>query len=115
MLEQLIYSPLANPALEIRLLTISPSADISAPIDGLLEVVSLDTCSLETRKPYKALSYAWGDPAVTAPIRLNGFQKQVTVNLAAALRREQFSLSLSLSLSWFSSHSHWRAHLLIHI
>lgn len=45
----------------------------------------------KANRTYKALSYAWGDPAVTAPVWLNGIEKQVTVNLAAALRREHLA------------------------
>ncbi|KAK4446584.1 heterokaryon incompatibility protein-domain-containing protein [Podospora aff. communis PSN243] len=82
MLQPRLYSPLSDPAHEIRLLTLVPSPDSAAPINGALEVVSLD----ESHKPYDALSYAWGDPNITAPILLNGQEKQVTVNLQSALR-----------------------------
>lgn len=34
---------------------------------------------------YETLSYAWGDPTVTGPILLDGFEFQVTVNLKTAL------------------------------
>jgi hypothetical protein len=37
--------------------------------------------------PYIALSYHWGDPAITADIEVNGIKHRVTVNLEAALRR----------------------------
>ncbi|KAI0103961.1 heterokaryon incompatibility protein-domain-containing protein [Nemania sp. FL0031] len=35
---------------------------------------------------YEALSYVWGDPAITKPISVNGDRLDVTVNLRSALR-----------------------------
>jgi Heterokaryon incompatibility protein (HET) len=35
---------------------------------------------------YEALSYVWGDPLITRPIKLNGQPYHATENLEAALR-----------------------------
>lgn len=48
---------------------------------------TLHTAYLERKPFYEALSYAWGDPAVTRQIIVNERAVNVTVNLAAALRR----------------------------
>ena len=47
---------------------------------------------------YKALSYVWGSPRVTRPIRLNDQIYPVTVNLQSALRhlREKYKHELVL-------------------
>lgn len=40
--------------------------------------------SLDDKPKYTALSYVWGDPNVTSPIKVNGVTYQVTINLEAA-------------------------------
>ena len=45
---------------------------------------------------YLALSYAWGDPAITAPIFLDDREIQVTTNLESALRHMSVDCNLSL-------------------
>lgn len=83
-----IYEPLERRSQEIRLVTILPAADHWAPIKCILRKVSL-----HENPAYTALSYAWGDPNVTAPILVNGIQLQVTTNLESALRhiRDDFN------------------------
>ncbi|KAK0624310.1 heterokaryon incompatibility protein-domain-containing protein, partial [Immersiella caudata] len=76
------YPALQNPALEIRLLTLLPNPDDSAPIEVELRASQLEHVEDE----YIALSYAWGDPNNTAPITINGHGHHVTVNLQSALR-----------------------------
>ncbi|KAN0090416.1 HET domain containing protein [Hyaloscypha variabilis] len=83
-LSKLTYLPLDHTASSIRLLTLFPSPSSEATIECSLKNASLDT--LNEQKPYRALSYVWGDPGVTTPITVNGSQKAVTTNLAAALR-----------------------------
>ncbi|KAK0642159.1 heterokaryon incompatibility protein-domain-containing protein [Cercophora newfieldiana] len=47
----------------------------------------LEIARLQSNPQYEALSYAWGDATVRAPIILDGCMYQVTTNLEAALRR----------------------------
>jgi hypothetical protein len=64
-----IYQELKAEDFEIRLLTILPSADFSAPINYRIHVTTL------TESPplkYRALSYVWGDPRNILEISLNG-------------------------------------------
>lgn len=90
-----IWAPLVYDRLggkqEIRLLRLAPSILLDAPV-----VCSLVTVALEDRPQYEALSYVWGDPSVTRPICLEGFQWSVTVNLEFALRhiRGKFKVNL---------------------
>ncbi|KAF2870087.1 heterokaryon incompatibility protein-domain-containing protein, partial [Massariosphaeria phaeospora] len=79
-----LYSDLDPQADEIRLLLLSP-----APCTVPTVSCELLTVSLKDRPIYDALSYVWGDPKITRPIRVNGQVAQVTVNLEAALRRIQ--------------------------
>ncbi|RSL60706.1 hypothetical protein CEP53_005371 [Fusarium sp. AF-6] len=59
----------------------------------LLEVIStkpeivcrLKVVSLDDEPAYSALSYVWGDPAITKSILVNGKRVHVTTNLASAL------------------------------
>ncbi len=74
-----IYQPLNKG--EIRLLTLKPSEDPFATLEGNIYPKALDD------KPrFEALSYVWGDPSVTEDMELDGRQVAVTTNLASALR-----------------------------
>ncbi|OAQ64027.2 heterokaryon incompatibility protein (HET) domain-containing protein [Pochonia chlamydosporia 170] len=66
---------------QIWLLVVLPSAEFSAPIECELSVVSLADTG-----PYAGLSYVWGNAANRVPIRVNGSEVYITVNLASALR-----------------------------
>jgi Heterokaryon incompatibility protein (HET) len=80
-MERSIYSPLTYSNREIRIVTISPSVEKSAPIECTTSEISLD------KTPgYYALSYCWGDPSITAPMHIDGVEVQVTANLDVALR-----------------------------
>lgn len=59
-----------------------PAEQLSEPI-----VCVLSKASLDDNPAYDALSYVWGDPAVCDKITLDGRERDVTVNLFAALRR----------------------------
>ncbi|KLU87971.1 hypothetical protein MAPG_06961 [Magnaporthiopsis poae ATCC 64411] len=79
-----IYQPLDPARQEIRIIEITPfdPKDKSSVINCKLHVVSL------LDKPdFIALSYTWGDPAVTKEIIVNGAPFNATVNLDAALRQ----------------------------
>jgi hypothetical protein len=75
------YNTLCQSRREIRLLKLLPG-HLKDPISCELQVVSLD------EKPtYEPLSYVWGDPSVVVVAYLHNVPVNVTVNLAAALRR----------------------------
>jgi hypothetical protein len=71
---------------KIRLLRLKPDADETAPIQCELFNYSLQT-STKGAHLYEALSYVWGDPEETSPIRVDGDQFPVTVKLCEALSR----------------------------
>lgn len=73
------YQPL-SPG-EIRILTVLPGA-FDDPVQGSLRVVSLDDCP-----PYKAVSYAWGDPSLTQAFQLVEGCIEITPSLYGALQR----------------------------
>ena len=82
-----VERPKLNPnASEIRILTLRHGHD-DDPITCDLQVAQLDSSIKPT---YDALSYVWGDPTIRSPVILDGRLHQVTVNLAAALRRLRF-------------------------
>lgn len=74
------YLPLNSDLNEIRLLTFLPG-------DSQSEICcTLQHASLINPPTYVALSYCWGNPAVTKPIVVNDVSIQVTTNLESALR-----------------------------
>ncbi|WAO96693.1 HET domain-containing protein [Fusarium falciforme] len=72
-----LYANLHMSGRQIRLLQITST---KPEIACRLEVVSL-----EDEPAYSALSYAWGDPAITKSVLVNGERVNVTTNLASAL------------------------------
>lgn len=74
------YSTLSGPR-QIRLLKLHPRADP----EGLQVSVDLITVSLDTATPFTALSYAWGDPSLTAEIRCCGLRATIGLSLYNAL------------------------------
>jgi hypothetical protein len=80
------YSLLPSDSDSIRLLRLLPSEDEAAPLHCELCNYSLLRPTLRTHI-YEALSYVWGDPNQTLPIRVGKNQFQVTLNLHAALSR----------------------------
>ncbi|KAK0642113.1 heterokaryon incompatibility protein-domain-containing protein [Cercophora newfieldiana] len=81
------HQPLSPPPLDlndrqIRILRLLPAPSWTDPIR-----CTLFTAYLDKNPFYEALSYAWGDPAVTRQVFLDGRVVNVTENLAAALRR----------------------------
>jgi hypothetical protein len=76
-----VYEALNKECLEIRLVTVLPATEPFAPIE-----CSLYSVCLQENHTYTALSYAWGDPTVTASVIVNGIECHVTTNLESALR-----------------------------
>jgi hypothetical protein len=74
-----IYDPLDTDFNAIRLLTLLSE-------DTNVVHCTLEHVSLINLPEYVALSYCWGDPAVTKYIKINGIAVQVTSNLEYALR-----------------------------
>ncbi|KAK7193701.1 HET-domain-containing protein [Paraphaeosphaeria sporulosa] len=72
---------------EIRLIKILPgNSSVSVNDDGPIacEIISV---SLKDKPQYIALSYAWGDTALTRPLILNGRLLHATASLDTALRQ----------------------------
>lgn len=81
-MQNIHYNPIQLGGNEFRILILQPSSTFSSDI-----ICSLENVSLESHPPYEALSYVWGDKATCgSTIILEGKQKGVTENLAAALR-----------------------------
>lgn len=78
-----LYTPLDNARNEIRVLQISSCCKRDRSL-------KLFKCSLDQwRGQYFALSYVWGDPYDTRPVRVNNQDVKVTRNLADALHQLQ--------------------------
>jgi hypothetical protein len=75
-----LYQPLDRNSRQIRLIEILPTQP-----DETIEC-KLHTVTLNPDTYYVCISYVWGDPSITEEIIVNGVRKQVTVNLATALR-----------------------------
>lgn len=76
-----IYDALPNSRESIRLLSVMPGWP-SDPIQVALVVIP----QRANAPQYHALSYVWGENLDPTPIMCNGVPKQITVNLADALR-----------------------------
>lgn len=74
------YEAIDRAARKIKLLTLEPGQ----PSDDI--VCSIHYSPLDGSSKYEALSYVWGDADFTSPIICNDDERQVTSNLAAALR-----------------------------
>ncbi|KAI9773690.1 MAG: hypothetical protein M1840_006964 [Geoglossum simile] len=74
---------------EISCLPTGGSTGDAIDITGLPQFrgETADMTGLSVVPTYEALSYTWGDHSATAPILVNGFELQVTVNLFRALQR----------------------------
>jgi hypothetical protein len=81
-----IYSELRHERQEIRLVFLN-AGQRKDEITASLMVTSLRWAPEYWTPEFEALSYVWGDPLITRPIKLNGQPFQVTENLEAALRR----------------------------
>ncbi|KAH6865642.1 heterokaryon incompatibility protein-domain-containing protein [Alternaria rosae] len=76
-----MYCQLDASRKEIRLLHVHPGAwndDIAC---------HLETVSLNDNPKFHAISYVWGDPTVTLPIRIDGESLEITRNLRNGLQR----------------------------
>ena len=78
-----LYNKLPKDTRRIRLLTILPNADESAIVECTLTETDLD----DDQTTYDALSYRWGDRNATTPIIVNGYTKEITINLYDALHQ----------------------------
>lgn len=79
---QYLYRPFEGPK-SIRLVEISPLEN-----DNTNKIsCKLITTSLDSKPPYLALSYVWGDGTEKEPIQCNGTTFHATSNLARALRQ----------------------------
>jgi hypothetical protein len=69
------YTELDAASRQIRLAHVEPGA-WDDPISCDLHLASLDLSPT-----YETLSYVWGDPKITKPIALEGYEFEVTINL----------------------------------
>jgi hypothetical protein len=76
-----LYEKLEEGSLEFRLLEIIPSVE-----EHEMLKLRLNTVSLRDDPKYTALSYVWGDPAVTENVILNGEAITIGANIASAMR-----------------------------
>ena len=80
-----LYRPLDPQSQQIRLLRLFPSTQLDAPIH-----CSIFKAGLRDDPPpiYRALSYVWGDPKLTAEINIEGTEGPTTIglNLSLAIR-----------------------------
>jgi hypothetical protein len=76
-----LYEKLEEGSLEIRLLETIPSIE-----EHEMLKLRLHTVSLKDDPKYTALSYVWGDPAITENVILNGEAITIGANLASAMR-----------------------------
>ena len=76
-----IYAPLNQETRETRLLRLSPSLILEEQPRCFLETVSLDE-----NPCFEALSYAWGNPNIKRPTKLENREWPVTNNLEAGFR-----------------------------
>ena len=93
--------PLVDGSQTIRILTLLPG-ELGDPVECMLEVVSP-----QDDPAYEALSYAWGDPKVTLPIKVQGNGHEVTTNLHSALvhlRRESTPRKLWIDALCINQH-----------
>ena len=83
-MEPFAYTPLKNPEYT-RLLKLSLSDN--EQLECVLTEVELSGAYNPNKPPpkYAALSYTWGDTAVTVPLICDGKEMQITQNLAEAL------------------------------
>jgi Heterokaryon incompatibility protein (HET) len=81
-----LYSSLPPDSDNIRLLRLLPNEDETEPLQWKLCNYSLQKLGTQSHR-YEALSYVWGNPRKTLPIRVDGNQFHITVNLHAALSR----------------------------
>jgi hypothetical protein len=71
-----------EPEATITLLRLHPDKHYDAPLR-----CETWSATLVAEPEYEALSYVWGDPAISATIELNGQPVEVSQNLRSALRR----------------------------
>lgn len=85
-----LHEPLDVAQEEIRLINILPATAKEDPIH--CEIFTLSLLNVEPEMIcYDAISYVWGDSAITEDIYIDNILLPVTTNLAAALRRLRFS------------------------
>jgi hypothetical protein len=75
------YQPLREASDQVRLIELQPGA--------LLDTLEcrVQTVRLSDKPVYEALSYVWGNPTVTEPMVCEDGVLNITINLAAGLRR----------------------------
>ena len=94
-----LYRPLDRTRKEIRLLHVRPSTNLTDPVEGDLEVVSLES---EARPQYEAISYVWAEVSGTAPITINNVLVEDAPASAVKVLR-QFRLRSEVRNLWIDA------------
>lgn len=98
MVKPYIHEPLPS-SRSIRLISLAPSIKFTQPIQ--CEIIVLELQGPEAKVPYEALSYVWGSPTGTIPIRCQGQELLVTPNCHDALRH--LRLRFSRRILWIDA------------
>ena len=77
------YDPLIHPQFEVRVLTLLPSRESTAPLRGRLTV---ETSSIQ----YEALSYVWGDSTTCQILHIGNEELAMSEGLYQALKRLRY-------------------------
>jgi hypothetical protein len=76
----------------IRLLKLQPSSDPEEPLQCSLQAITFrNTLSKDTLVPYETLSYSWGDPVFTYPLKCNSSTLLITSSLSIILHHLRLS------------------------
>lgn len=79
------YQPLST-VTSTRVLQLEPHHDLKEPLRCSLKEIQLVPMEGEVVEPYEALSYVWGSPTGTLPLRCNSGVILITPNCDLALR-----------------------------
>ncbi|KAI0845882.1 HET-domain-containing protein [Daldinia vernicosa] len=90
MAQTYVHEPLPS-SRSIRLISLAPSVTSNAPIQ--CDIIIVELHDRRTKVPYEALSYVWGSPTGTIPIRCKGMELLVTPNCHDALLHLRFRFS----------------------
>ena len=82
-----VYKSLPLTDTSFRVLEIKQAKNLDDPIVCSLRRISTCDRTKKASEVYEALSYVWGDKAITKAITIHGIQYNVTENCYAALRR----------------------------
>src|SRR3569623_1474451 len=93
------YLPVRSDQAEIRLLTIHPATELGAPL-----TCSLTSACLSAPLPqFEAVSYTWGDPALSHRLTVNGRPMAVTRAVFEVLQHLRATQADSPRIVWIDA------------